>query len=185
NNASLIEKELFVSSLLQFINFTRIYPFHQGNSINRFSLYGIQFLEQHPGIYEYIKQINYKYKVWNAKDFEQYVYIMVFWMSVNAPKLDFSVYEEVLILSDYGKEHAEVIKGIVDVFLENKIYTCKGLLLPNSYHTLSMLINENFDLIITNRYSPLLDGQNYVIVNDYPNEKDIKSIQKKSKKRII
>lgn len=167
------EMDILVDNLHLQIQYFVNYPYLGEKIFHREKLFGYRYAQQNPSFFKEILQHFQSFKAFTSVDLSDYVYEIIFHTAMLYPQHTIYHSRKILILSDYGENHAEILKKKVQQHFPNiKVQTMK---VENYWREVSVDF-EAFDLIVSTLPYPDKRLQNWVLVGDVLSDRDLSKI---------
>lgn len=164
---------VLIDNLYLQIRYFSTYPYLSKKIFHREKLFGYRYAQQNPRLFGKIIQYFSDFKNFTGIDLSDYVYEIIFHSAMLCPQKTIYRKRRVLLVSDYAKNHAEVLKKKMMQHFPNIDVDTKMICLNSKLETIPI---ENYDLIVSTLPHPKLKKGNWVLVGDVLSEQDLSKI---------
>lgn len=160
--------------VLKTIYFTaKLRPYPTSALFDRIYYFEKSFKKNNEALYFLIKT--------NLANFSSHVHVdqserlsdILFWICLNCPELSKSpIKKTALVISDFGMQHADYLARFFSTFFNNdkvKMLKTTSAILPDALH----LDVSKYDIIITTIPNLPISHKHIILVNDYPSEENL------------
>ncbi|CAM3560456.1 helix-turn-helix domain-containing protein [Erysipelothrix urinaevulpis] len=175
-NTDIYNEKVITESIYQLLILKKHYNGHPKAFLRRSKMYGEKFRLQNKLLSDKIGQAvfdsQYEFTETIARNIDE----IIFWVSMEIPDFIIPVSKKILVLSDFGDNHAYDLQLFVRNHFTQHTICSKGILNGISPDLKNEIETNQYDIIISTTYLDILHQGTTVHINDYPNETDLLEI---------
>lgn len=147
----------------------KLYPFELSILFDRIKYFSLSFYKTNPELFRYFDQ---QLKIFSANigyGMDSYIHYFIYWMHMIYPDLkDHSIVKTILVVSDFGQEHAEFIGHRLSSTYSNELDFSMNIDALSYANFAEQGIQKNYDIIATTIPDLPIEHHNIVLIDDYP-----------------
>lgn len=171
----ILKKLNFLMKNIYFV--TKFRPYPTSDFFDRIHYFSLSLKKNNKTYYHLVKQNLNMFSQDVNYDMSARLADILFWMCLYYPELSkISIYKTAVVISDFGKQHAEFLTHFFNSFFNNKHTIIKISTLEFTNIT-DFPLNQ-YDFLITTIPDLPVEHKNIIVVNDYPSTENLFEIHK-------